>query len=355
MSLPEPEPKAEPEGEPEAEPVGEPKGEYESEPMSELITEPVPEAEFSSNEEKYLWIALYAICMLLIVIGDALIIIAILKSKEMRQRTSNMYLLSLIFARTLIGVFVVPNQITASFSEEYMGSVACKLCHFSALGSSATSIISVVAVAVDKYQELMKFQVTGQKMERGKEKVSDKVQSHQAKKKLKKTFLIISGMWVLGHIYGIRNAFVNDMIVRNGRLQCINVPTLAHLNKWFLIADFLLLFTAPLFVILYCYISVIHFSLTRSPEAANSINQKALRTSQMLVVVMILFIVCNIPPYTLRMMSTWSSQPSAVDDSLEKGLYLASYSNSWLNVLVYLIFREDLRNGIRALCKCYKP
>lgn len=331
MSQPEPEPEVVPEAEPEAEP--EPESSAEPEVwVPGGSYEPEPAAEFSSDEEKYLWISLYAICMILIVTGDLLIIISIMKNKDLKKKVSNLFLLSLIFARTLIGVFVVPTRITALFSEDYLESVACKLCHFSALGSSATSVLSVVAVAMDKYVEFMR-------VEDNAEKDSD---GELEKKRVKKAKLVITGIWLLGHAYAIRNAFTVDMVDINGIMRCTSTPDKAYLSKWFLLVDLLCLLVAPLCIITICYTRVIRVSLGQQ-------NPQSLRTSQMLIVVMMLFVVCNIPPYTIGMLDAWSVGKFNIGINAELGIFLGSYSNSWLNVLVYLKFRLDIRQSIKMM------
>ena len=385
------EPESQPEGEPETYPETEAEPESKVEPEGpaepEAITEPSAAAEFSSEQEKALWISLYVICMLLIVIGDILIIITILKNRSLRRKASNLYLLSLILARTMIGILVVPTRITSTFSEEYLGSVACKLCHFSALGSSATSIISVVAVALDKYSELVTSntnnnsvrgdhnqhlaQGTGAAAATGSKALPEKAQVDEEKEKqsLRRACLSIAFMWLLGHVYALRAPFVNDMVeVDHGGspiVSCTLRPDKGYLSKWFALVDFVCLFIVPLCIITYCYIKVISLNLYQlvsrskaegeagaagASEQTN--NEVSLKTSKMLVVIMGLFILCNLPPYILQLVVLWGHSDLTIAVSLEQAMYLASYSNSWLNVLVYLVYRKDLRAGLRALCTC---
>ena len=40
------------------------------------------------------------------------------------------------------------------FSEAYLGSILCKLCHYAALGSTASSVFSIVAIALVKYRSV---------------------------------------------------------------------------------------------------------------------------------------------------------------------------------------------------------
>ena len=40
------------------------------------------------------------------------------------------------------------------FSEAYLGSILCKVCHYAALGSTASSVFSIVVIALVKYRSV---------------------------------------------------------------------------------------------------------------------------------------------------------------------------------------------------------
>ena len=94
---------------------------------------------------------LYSLIILIILVGNILVAMVIARSPKLRGNASNLYLLSLVLARASVAVFVIPARITGMFSEAYLGSALCKLCHFAALGSSAASVFSVVSIAISKY------------------------------------------------------------------------------------------------------------------------------------------------------------------------------------------------------------
>ena len=44
--------------------------------------------------------------------------------------------------------------ISGMFSEAYLGSILCKLCHYAAMGSTASSVFSIIAIALVKYRSV---------------------------------------------------------------------------------------------------------------------------------------------------------------------------------------------------------
>ena len=383
------EPEFEPEYEPEFEPEFEPEGTAEpwGAAEEESPVEPEAAAEFTDGTA-VIWVSLYSLCMLLIIFGDSLVIYSILRKRALRRKEANIYLLSLIFARTMIGFFVVPVRISAIYSEEYLGSVLCKLCHWSALGSLTTSIVSMLSVAICKYKDTMARKkaaiITTNAFMSKPNDSKDKQNSGSPEVKadsVKPFVLRVVGFWLLGHVYAIRVPFLFDLlqVERNGetiwscRLNLdYDVP-----NKAFIVVDFVCLFMMPLSIVLYCYVRILsNSSLTtilknafnpKKSKAENESEASALeksikeekKTSLMLIIVMSLFIVCNLPPNAIKIYSLLGGKNgAAITNTTEQVVYLASYSNSWLNVLVYILFRDDIRQSLREIfsrcCFCIK-
>ena len=236
---PQDEPSAEPETDPEDEPTDESEsksgGGSESEGESEEEEEAMAEI---AETELVLFIVLYSLCIFLIVFGNILVVVIITKDKQLRRNTTNLYLLSLVTARASIGVLVVPARITGLFSESYLGSILCKLCHFAAGGSAAASVFSIVAIAIVRYLEV----VHGKDIKN---------------LSMSRSILIVVLIWGLGFVYAIRFGIFNDLfIVRTGTKPtwtCSIHTDYAEINEIFIFVDMLCLFLVPFVIILYCY------------------------------------------------------------------------------------------------------
>ena len=341
----------EPEGEqataePEGEQEPEPEGQQEAEPTSEgeTTSEPEVEPEGSGNMMKVcVFVTLYSIIIVMILVGNILVAVIIVKNQNLRGNTSNLYLLSLVSARASIAVFVIPARITGMFSEEYLGSILCKLCHFAAFGSSAASIFSIISIAITKY-----IQVTH-------------VNSQPLT--MKQSILVILVIWVFGFLYATRAAITNDMVVINtGSVSiwsCTIAPQYRPLNKYFIFVDIACLFLIPLIIIIFCYSRVIHklsisstlITVGSEKQPVTKIDSQSYKAIRMLVVLMLLFTICTASPMALKLYILWGGDYFDSYDVVETVIYMFSYSNSWFNLIVFAYFRDDLRGAFVTMCR----
>ena len=295
----------------------------------------------------YIFVAAYSTVIFLIVTGNVGVAITIMTNSELRKKTSELYLFSLVTARTMIGCFVVPARITGMFSEEYLGTVLCKLCHYCAGGSSVASIYSIVAIAGVKLYQVK----TGQPY---------------AKLPLKKALIIMALVWLFSFAYAIRYMIVNDMveIVELGGsefVSCTTVDKYAVLDRYFIILDVISLFAIPLFVILYCYIQVIN-ALTQNKINISLSQEKLIvkidptskKAIKMLVILVVLFTICTGAPMIQQLYKLWGGEIFEGYSDLENAIFIFSYSNAWINVIIFIVFREDLRTAFMDLVKWRK-
>ena len=390
---PEVEPGVEPENEPETELVGEWEPEPESEGETDATAESEPETEPEMEPgEAAIWVTLYSIFIVLILAGNILIIGVLLRNKRLKRSATNLFLLSLLVARACIAVFVVPARITGIFSEEYLGSAMCKLCHFCALGSSVSSVLSTVGVAFSKYLEVVRKRTDFN---------------------VKRTSVAIGVVWLISYSYAVRNLVLTDLTrlhADSSIISCTVDSDYDKANNVFTFVDIVCLFLAPFAVILFCYVKVI-VNLNRSrkatvqtPNHANSdekrptppptklafvdsdkqvndqhleevkvtaknghilqqqqkqqqetqlnITEDFLRNAKMLVTVTMLFTVCTSIPYIWALYVYWATTLPSNFQDIDRSVYLCSYANPWLNVFVFVYFRYDIRDGLRSICAC---
>ena len=363
----------------ETEPGGKTAGEAESTSEAEV---PVPEAE-ASGSELILLIVAYSIVILLVVGGNVALIIIIIRNKSLRKNPTNNYLISLLISRAIIGALVVPAKITGLFSEAYLGSVLCKLCHYCGAGSAASSVFTIVSIAVNKYRALDKNSI-------------------DSREPVQQSIRVIIIVWVVGFVYAIKTAFSTDQVeVTMGglaRIACTTIPTFHIMVRYFIVVDIICLFIIPFVIIVICYTLVIgHLTKTEPmplqqnplPEKQIPINglstfgpvvddpqkckdgwmkdgaekaeekktkqiadKRNLSTVRMLIVLTTLFTICTAAPMTLKAYVVWGGTMFDGFDRLEDGIYIFAYSNAWINIIVFMIFRQDLRHGVK---KVFRP
>lgn len=221
-------PSAEPEYEPEPEP--EPESEPEGEPQ------PVAEPMSLSTEAVTAWTAVYSVVIVATIVCNVVLITSMLRrrksdKKNCLSKASDVFLVSLLAARTTVAVFVMPSRILGLFPVQDVGSVICKLCEFAATGSAASSVLSTCAVAVAKLREA---------------KTSAKPQTFSQRR----AWLNVVALWSAGHVYAVRQPFLNDIVeLRNLAgdtiVQCGIGEEFRTAAAVFLLLDLFCLFVLP--------------------------------------------------------------------------------------------------------------
>ena len=123
--------------------------------------------------------------------------------------------------------------------------------------------------------------------------------------------------------------------------------------RYFVIMDIVLLFIVPFIVVVHCYGRIIYrLSRTISDldiKQTEIADRQALRAINMLVILIALFTVCTASPMLLKLYVLYVGKFENLS-FVENAVYMFSYSNSWFNLIVFAVFREDLREGFKNLC-----
>lgn len=296
-------------------------------------TEPQSEPE-GDEVFRFTFISLYGLCIILIVLGNGLIALSISRDSTLRKQISNLFLLSLLTARASLGLLVVPARITGMFSEKYLGSILCKLCHFMSGSSSVASVLSISSIAIVKYNTI----------------VLEK-RSHMMS--MKKSLGMIIIIWLFAAIYSIKIPITFDLIKTindndEANYACTFDPNFRKFNRSFVILDFIILFVIPLLIILVCYSRVLK---KLSEKKAENNDQDINKSMKMLITLITLFIICNLPVQITRLYVSFCGYVPSGFNIIENTIHLISYSNSWFNIAVFLTFRKELRQSLKNFFK----
>ena len=302
---------------------------------------PDPEPESAALMQTVTFVFLYVVCMLLIIFGNILVVVIVLKSVELRNNTSNLQLLSLVTARAAIGVFVVPAGIASMFSEKELGGTFCRICHYCATASGAASIFSIIAIAIVKYRSV--------------------VLNHPPNMSLKRSIMAILLIWASSFVYAIRTPIIYDLVIVNVNhtqfYSCTVSPDYKTMNSIFMIVDAVCLFAFPLFTITFCYAHVMKKLAQTVIKMDNDLKSTTTKAIKMLAILITLFTLCTLPPYALKIYVNWIAGPFKGMNTVMLSVNLFSYSNGWFNLIVFAVYRDDLRRGFKQLTclrRCYK-
>ncbi len=279
----------------------------------------------------YILVTIYCLCMSLIISGNVLVAVVIMKSHQLRKNTSNIFLMSLVSARACIGIFVIPVRISALFSEKYLGSILCKLCHFGALGSSCVSVFSIAAIAIVKCYA---------------------VANTTERLTIRQSIWVITVLWSSGFLYAIRAAILNDLQVFKVNdiyiWSCAIKPIYSNIYIYIMLADMIFLCILPFGIVLICHfhiISSLKHNIAIILLSRGIVMRHNAKTVRMLIILMTLFAICSLAPMIFTIYCESVGAAFSNMHLVEHAIYLFSYSNSWFNIIVFSIFREDLWVG----------
>lgn len=241
---------------------------------------------------------LYSISLIVIVLANSLILRVAIRTIKSH---SSYFFISLIVSRILIALFVIPGHMTALFSEEYIGRKICKSCHYFTKLSTASSFFSIVFIAISRCRKWDNSFINAS--------------------------LII--LWILSSFYAVTGSFQYDLLPVekeqvNGtvRKNCITN------DKKFLYADIIILFILPILMNIFS-----SFILLKDGKN-NGRNRK--ESIYMTLTLTILLIICNKPIIISQLINFNSREWILIFN-------LLSFSNSWINVLVFCYFKKELR------------
>ena len=287
----------------------------------------------TEDDTRTIFVIILSVTIFLILSSNTLVIVTILKSRALREANYYIFLLSLVVARTSIGAFVVPSGIAMFYSEEALGRYFCKICHYCGGTSAAASIFTIIVIALDNLRSSL---------------FPDK---HTLTKR--QVAFTLATVWVCALAYGVRMLVIYDMILVSKpdqpiKYSCHFNHQYAEVTRCMVIVDFVILYTIPLCVIVFTYGNVV--SKLKKKISANELDKDvAKRVIQMLTVLMLLFAFCNLPAEIFRLYRSYGGKTFAESRTVSLSFSTLSFSNSWINVIVFFIYREDLRRKCKEM------
>lgn len=246
---------------------------------------------------------LYSFSLIIILLANSFIFRAAIRTVKSH---SGYFFISLIVSRILIAFFVIPGHMTALFSEEFIGRKICKSCHYFAKLSTTSSFFSIVFIAISRCGKWNKSLINAS--------------------------LVL--LWILSGLYAITGSFQFDLLpVEDKQVNATTVRKncITNDNKY-LYADLVILCIIP---ILMNIISSFVILKDRKRD-----RKSVMKIVYMTLILTILLIVCN-QPMIISQLINFNSEGWILSFNL------LSFSNSWINVIIFCYFKKELRPQIQ--------
>ena len=292
----------------------------------------------------------YFIIMFGSLIGNALVICVVIINRQMRTVT-NYLIVNMAVADLLITAFSMPVTIKLlvtgriDWSNGVFSDILCKIIPFTQLLSIASSVLTLTAIAVDRFlaimyplRRYMTFQIS---------------------------YSIMLVIWIVGIAVNSPILYAQKVIMHMGEWYCLEIWTPAfteEASKHFTIVIFVVFYLVPLLTMAVLYSFVVHKLWVRkvpgNPSLSNQLRAQKSKKKvlKMLMTVVILFALCWLPVYISQFIYFFDKEnfPCGPPAVLSFMGYFLSHANSAINPSVYAIFNSNFRKGFRGilLCRC---
>ncbi|XP_078576723.1 neuropeptide FF receptor 1-like [Branchiostoma floridae x Branchiostoma japonicum] len=246
-----------------------------------------------------LFVFSYTLIFLFCIIGNTLVCLVVVKSPRM-QNVTNYFILNLAVADLLVAVFCMPFTLVDNIVYGWpFGDVMCKLSAATTVISVVASVLTLVAIAVDRYCAV--------------------VYPTQEIITLPRMMQSIAIIWFLSVLIALPVIFAK-------REETFNPPIKAPGD-----------------------------SANVSDQARETATKKKVKVIKMLIVVVVLFALSWLPLHTLILLDEYAMQN--MDYTVQNAVYnycfpvahWLSYFNSCVNPIIYGYFNQNFRAGFKAI------
>ncbi|XP_064611717.1 pyroglutamylated RF-amide peptide receptor-like [Liolophura sinensis] len=315
----------------------------------ELVESELEELEFERDENHALaLIVVEAIIMGLILVGNSTVILLTATTKELRTPT-HLYIMSLCVADITVAVLPVPLHVITTFSSWQVTSGVCRSLEYFNFFATTSNAYCVVVIAMDRHRAV--------------------VHPFHARVSSAGCLRRITSVWLIGALYAIRAPTTYDVTVirhmEQGQYRYYHVcvtTTDQSTRRGLIILDSIVMCLLPFAIIVGSYVHILFKLFRKQRKVALAlgmhIHSQLIRRNKhvlkMVIAVMSLSMFCEVPVYIWEMYVFVGEGSFPGSLLMYDILKLLSYSNSWLNVLVYVWFNESLRNALKARKCCVR-
>lgn len=297
-------------------------------------------------------IAVYCILLAFSVLGNSLVMLVVSRTNEIRA-TVNFFIFNMAVSDLIFTIVITPREITEVVSDinrpwflsGILGSATCKLCYFIQDVCTAVSMLTLVAIATDRYYAIV-----------------FPMRSGVITSKLRKVIVISIWIIAMGFVSPDLYVFRIKKSVQNTNLyECFALWDEKPGFAYFLISS-AFLFILPLMIMMVIY-SIILVTIRRrkipgsleSSRARRHKERRNRRVLKMVLAVLLAFLVCWLPCNIYIYMNYFGfrkhSTCNGKDTVFVVTLFLA-YTNAAINPFIYFAFSENYRRAAVNIIKC---
>lgn len=284
----------------------------------------------------------YTVCEVLVaigaVVGNGLVILAFRRERKLRRRT-NYYIVSLAVADLLVGLLGIPCALLASMG--YPKQLHACLFTVSLLVVLCTiSIFCLVAVSVDRYWAILH------------------PMGYSRNVRTKTAIGIICACWVAGSIVGFLPLFGWNAGFKESQ-QCLFTKVMDYSFLVFLYFATIII-PALVMAAFYAHIYTVVVKQLKQMVTVNgagnmsmlrvlgAARKREVKATQNLSIIVLFFMVCWIPLYTINCVQAFCTSCSVPQTFLDCCIIL-SHLNSAGNPLLYAYHLRDFRSALKGL------
>ncbi|XP_072389103.1 adipokinetic hormone/corazonin-related peptide receptor variant I [Diabrotica undecimpunctata] len=297
------------------------------------------------NDGHRLSIIVYSILMVFSTIANTTVLVLILKRRKKFPSRINMMLVHLSIADLLVTFLMMPLEIGWAATVQWLaGDAMCRIMMFFRIFGLYLSSFILVCISIDRFYAVLKPLDRGGMREK----------------------IMVAAAWIGACICSAPQMLIFHVEVHPNvtwYYQCVTYnafPSFAH-ELAYVILGMMMMYLLPLVVIIYSYASILLeiFRRTRNPIGADSVTRSSLpfldkakiRTLKMTIIIVFVFFICW-TPYQVMTIWYWydHSSAEALDERIQKALFLFACTNSCMNPVVYGLFniRRRRRGKVRS-------
>ena len=288
---------------------------------------------------------IYCVIILVSLLGNALVILVVYKKRRMRT-TTNFLIVNMASSDLLIAIFAMPPTVRSIYTggdilvEGILAQLVCKLVTFFQQISIAVSILSLTAIAFDRFfaillpfRQVITFRTTS---------------------------IVISVTWIFGIVFGAPILYTNRIATQiggDGGTYCHEVwePLFnsSKARKDYTFVSFGFLYAGPLAIITVLYTAIVielwrgnsnSFRGNANHRDIEKANRKVLK---MLLTVVVIFALFWLPVYIFQFMYYVRGNACIFPRLVQFIGYFLCQATSAVNPLVFAIFSENYREGFK--------
>ncbi|XP_023032344.1 adipokinetic hormone/corazonin-related peptide receptor variant I isoform X1 [Drosophila willistoni] len=288
------------------------------------------------NDGHRLSITVYSILFVISTIGNTTVLYLLTKRRLRCPLRIDIMLMHLAIADLMVTFLLMPLEIAWAWTVQWRSTdLMCRLMSFFRVFGLYLSSFVMVCISLDRYYAILK----------------------PLQRSYNRGRIMLACAWLGSAVCSIPQAFLfhlEEHPTVKGYFQCVTFHSfVSDFDNWlYQIATMCAMYAFPLIVFIYCY-GAIYVEIYRKSKRVlkdvvaerfrrsndDVLSRAKKRTLKMTISIVIVFIICWTPYYTICMWYSWDkSSVGQVNSLVRKALYIFASTNSCMNPLVYGLY-----------------